>query len=363
MVLLKKFGFSRQRRCAMVRPRVREDRMSDNDTAKFAPASGFARQWNYRPPVPIGVSPLFSWPPDPARMLRWIAERWFALAENSILVVVATVSWFWFQPPLEQAQTLAPGWIAAMYLRNLALMTAVAGGLHLYFYVWRRQGQRRKYDGRELVAKARAFTFGNQVRDNMFWTLASGVGFWTAYEALMFWAMANGYAPLLGWAENPVWFVALLLLTPMWISFHFYWIHRWLHWPPLYRLAHSLHHRNTNVGPWSGLSMHPVEHLLFFSSVLIHWIVAAHPIHILFHMQHQALTAATSHTGFEGLLVKDKNRLALGTFHHQMHHRYFECNYGNLEVPWDNWFGSFHDGTDASHERFKERRRRMAGGT
>jgi len=172
----------------------------------------------------------------------------------------------------------------------------------------------------------------------------------------MFWAMANGYAPHLAWADHPVWFAVLLLLTPVWISFHFYWIHRWLHWPPLYRLAHALHHRNTNVGPWSGFSMHPVEHLLFLSSILIHFIVAAHPIHILFHLQHQALTAASSHTGFEGFLVRDKNRFALGTFHHQMHHRYFECNYGNLEVPWDKWFGSFHDGTAQANEKMMKRR-------
>ena len=86
------------------------------------------------------------------------------------------------------------------------------------------------------------------------------------------------------------------------------------------------------------------------------------PIHILFHMQHQALTAATSHTGFESLLVKDRGRLALGTFHHQMHHRYFECNYGNLEVPWDKWFGSFHDGTPDAHAKMKERRRNLMSG-
>ncbi len=196
----------------------------------------------------------------------------------------------------------------------------------------------------------------------MLWTLTSGVFFWTAFEALMLWAMANGYAPMLLWTQNPVWFVALFLLTPLWISFHFYWVHRFLHWPPLYKRAHGLHHRNTNIGPWSGLSMHPIEHLLFFSSVLIHWILSAHPIHILFHMQHQALTAVTSHAGFEALLVKDRNALALGNFHHQMHHRYFECNYGNLEVPWDKVFGSFHDGTEQSHEQFVKRRRRLTGG-
>lgn len=304
---------------------------------------------------------MFSWPPDPVKIFRWIAARWFTVAENSILVIVASVSWFWFQPPLEETKALSLGWIAEMYLRNFVLLLVVAGGLHLYFYTWRRQGQRLKYDPRDLMTTSRAFTFNNQVRDNIFWSLGSGVAFWTAYEVLMFWAMANDYAPVLQWSDNPVWFVALFFLTPVWISFHFYWIHRWIHWPPLYKTVHALHHRNTNVGPWSGLSMHPVEHLIFYSAVLIHWLLAAHPIHILFHMQHQALTAATSHTGFEGMLVKDKNRLALGTFHHQMHHRYFQCNYGNLEVPWDKWLGSFHDGTEASHEKFKERRRQMIG--
>lgn len=333
-------------------------------TAGRNPASGsaFTRQWHHRPPVPVQASPVFSWPPDPLKIFRWIAARWFTVAENSILVIVASVSWFWFQPPLEETKTLSLGWIAEMYARNLVLLSLVAGGLHLYFYTWRRQGQRLKFDPRDLMTASRAFTFNSQVRDNIFWSLGSGVAFWTAYEVAMFWAMANGYAPVLRLSDNPVWFAALFFLTPMWISFHFYWIHRWIHWPPLYKTVHALHHRNTNVGPWSGLSMHPVEHLIFFSSILIHWLLAAHPIHILFHMQHQALTAATSHTGFEGMLVKDQNRLALGTFHHQMHHRYFECNYGNLEVPWDKWFGSFHDGTEASHDKFKERRRRMMDG-
>ena len=322
----------------------------------------FARQWNYRPDVPIQVSPLFVWPLRPARVVQWFTARWFAIAENAILTVLALACWAWLQPPLAEMKELAPGWIAQIWGRNLVLMIIVAGGLHLYFYTFGKQGKTLKYDGRDLAAQGRKFTFNSQVRDNMFWTLASGVTFWTAYEVLLFWAMANGWVPVLLWSDNPVWFVALFALTPLWISFHFYWIHRALHWPPLYRLAHALHHRNTNVGPWSGLSMHPVEHVLFFSSVLIHWIVPASPVHILFHMQHQALTGATSHTGFEGMVVRDKNRLALGTFHHQMHHRYFECNYGNLEVPWDKVFGSFHDGTDAAHQRMKDRMRRMMGG-
>lgn len=322
--------------------------------------SQFARQWHHRPATAIQTSPLFAWPPKPLAAARWIAGRWFVLGENLILVGLAVITWAYLQPSLEVTKTLHWDWIAQMFARNIVLITLVAGGLHLALHTRKTQGNKLKFDPREVNAKGRAFTGGSQLRDNMIWTLTSGVGFWTAYEALMLWAMANGYAPVMTWRDNPVGFIALLFLTPLWISFHFYWVHRALHWPPLYKRAHALHHRSTNVGPWSGLSMHPVEHALFFSSVLIHFLVPAHPIHILFHMQHQALTAATSHAGFETLLVKDQNALALGNFHHQMHHRYFECNYGNLEVPWDKAFGSFHDGTEESHERFLERRRQMS---
>lgn len=316
--------------------------------------------WHHVPEVPIAVSPFFSWPPEPRRMVSWIAARWFALAENAILVGIALVVWAFFQPSLETTKTLSLDWIAGIWLRNMVLMTLVAGGLHWFFYIRRGQAERLKFDPRDLMRKGRQFSLGGQVRDNMFWTLTSGVGVWTAYEVGMFWAMGNGWVPVLAWGDGPVWFVLLFLLTPVWISFHFYWVHRALHCGPLYRIAHSLHHRNVNVGPWSGLSMHPVEHVIFFSSILIHVLVPAHPLHILFHMQHQALTAATSHTGYESLLVKDRKSLALGTFHHQMHHRYFEVNYGNLEVPCDKWFGTFHDGTVEAHEALKDRRGRRA---
>lgn len=318
-------------------------------------------KWNYRPDVPLGVSPLFQWPPHPLKILKWFWNGWFLISERLIIVAIATVSWFYLQPALERCKEFELGWMAQIYARNLGLMMLVAGGLHLYFYTFRKQGDRRRYDARELPKNSRAFTLRSQLLDNMFWTCASGVTVWSLYEAVMMWGLANGYVPFLYWSENPVWFVLLFGLIPVWESFYFYWVHRFLHWPPLYRVAHALHHRNTNIGPWSGLSMHPIEHVLYLGSVLIHWIVPAHPVHILYHLQYYTLTAATTHTGFEGLLIKDRNRLALGTFHHQMHHRFFECNYGGLEIPWDKWFGSFHDGTAEADTRMRQRRLQIMG--
>ena len=70
------------------------------------------------------------------------------------------------------------------------------------------------------------------------------------------------------------------------------------------------------MGPWSGLSMHPVEHFIYLTSICVHWIVLSHPAHLIFHILYQGPGAAMNHTGYEDLLVKDKRKLALGTFYH-----------------------------------------------
>ena len=88
----------------------------------------------------------------------------------------------------------------------------------------------------------------------MLWTLASGVVIWTLLECLLWWSMANGFARTITFDTNPAWFVAIFFLIPVWESFYFYWIHRLLHTRWFYRF-HALHHRNTDIGPWSGLSM------------------------------------------------------------------------------------------------------------
>ena len=315
--------------------------------------------WNHLPDVPLKVSPIFSWPPNPVEIARWFWNSWFLITEKLIIVGIAFASFYWFQPPLEESRTFAFGWIAQMYARNLLLALIIGGALHLWFYTFSAQGLKLKYDPRPLMVNGRQFTLGGQVRDNMFWTLGPGVLIWTGYEVVLIWALSNGYMPLISWTAHPVWFVALFFLIPIWESLYFYIIHRAIHIPFLYKHVHYLHHRNINVGPWSGMSQHPIEQMIFLGSVFVHLLIGAHPVHILFHLQYYFLTAMTTHTGFQGLLIKDKNRLALGTFHHQMHHRYFECNYGSLEIPLDKWFGTFHDGTVEANEKMQERRKRI----
>ena len=85
--------------------------------------------------------------------------------------------------------------------------------------------------------------------------------------------------------------------------------------------------------------------------------VLSHRFSFFFNAQHTALTPAGGHSGFEGPLIEGK--LPAGSYFHYLHHRYFECNYGGPEMPWDNWFGSFHDGSPEATERVRETKKRM----
>lgn len=314
-----------------------------------------SQEWHWHPELPIPNSPVFAWPPRPVAAVEWLASYWLAVSMTVIEVATACLVWYTLQPGPERTATFAFDWVALMYFRNLALVFIFAGGLHLYLYTFRCQGDTRRFDARGLSKSKKTFTWGSQLLDNMFWSCVSGVTLWTAFEVFYVWALANGFVPTTSLSANPVWFVACFVLIPVWSSFHFYWIHRVLHWPPLYRLVHSLHHRNVSIGPWSGISMHPVEHVLYFSSVLIHFVVASHPVHFFFHMHLEALNPLASHSGFDALMVKNKRRMKLGDFFHQLHHRYFECNYGTAEMPWDKWFGSFDDGTPEARQRIRNR--------
>ena len=326
--------------------------------------STFAGSGEWQPDELIPVSPLFSWPPR----LGAIAKYFFSypgyfLPWNLGYMLLAVLTWLFLTPELSRMKTFQFDWIALIYMRNLGLLFLIAGAWHFRFYIQRSQGTRYKFNQRWPDVNHRRFLFGHQVRDNVFWSAVSGCGIWTAYEVISLWAFANQLVPFLEWSESPVYFVLFFCAIPIIRDIHFYFVHRLLHYRFMYKSVHYLHHKNVNIGPWSGLSMHPVEHLLYFSGVLLHWILLSHPLHAIFHLQQTGLAPALGHCGFDKLLTRRGAKIHLGTrYYHYLHHRYFECNYGgDGTVPMDKWFGTFHDGSTEAHALMRSRRKRAHG--
>jgi sterol desaturase/sphingolipid hydroxylase (fatty acid hydroxylase superfamily) len=311
---------------------------------------------DWSPDRRVDYSPVFHRPFRPAAVARWlVGVPGYVLPYNALYLAVAVVVWFLATPSRRTMATLSPGWIALVLARNAAILVAWYGLFHLRLYVRRAQDTRFKYNGRWPATGSDRFSFGSQLRDNVFWTLVSGLPIWTAWEVVTLWLMASGRIPWIEWRDHPVWFVVWLAVIPLYREVHFYAVHRLIHWPPLYRAVHSLHHRNTNPGPWSGLSMHPVEHLLYFSAMAIHWIVPSHPVHALYTSFHLAMAPVPGHSGFEKVEV-GSGAIDTGCYAHYLHHKYFEVNYSDGALPLDKLFGSFHDGSPESDEAMKRRR-------
>ena len=152
-------------------------------------------------------------------------------------------------------------WIALLWLRNCILLCLFAGGLHWWLHMRKRQGVLYRMNRKALATDPKAFLWGNQIKDNIFWSIASGVTIWTGYEAISYWIYASGRLPVV---DNLWWGIASVYVLFFWSTLNFYVGHRFLHWRPMYQSVHILHHRNVDIGPWSGICIQ-LAFFVFFS--------------------------------------------------------------------------------------------------
>jgi sterol desaturase/sphingolipid hydroxylase (fatty acid hydroxylase superfamily) len=320
------------------------------------------KRGDWRPNAALQVGPLLDFPWSAARVLKWLPS--YFLPWNVVFFAISTLIWFYLTPPRETLQTLDWSWILFLYARNSLLILLLYGALELRLYIKRSQGNRFKYNGMFPADKpSDAFMFKSQNIDNVIRSFASGLPIWTAYEVLMLWAWANGIGPWTTFGDNPVWLIAFALVIPLIHELHFFCIHRLIHVPVLYRWVHSVHHNSVNPSPWSSLSMHPVEHLLYWSDSLIHLILPSHPLLLLYHLQVTGTGAVIGHVGFDKAETGRGGAVDTHAYAHYLHHKYFEVNYSDGMLPIDKWIGTWHDGTpngDALMQaRFEKKRERM----
>lgn len=149
---------------------------------------------------------------------------------------------------------------------------------------------------------------------------------------------------------------------------YFYWTHRLLHWRPLYRLAHHVHHRSTSPTPWAAYAFHPVEALIQAGIyVLIVFAIPMHPIALMLFLVYMIVRNVVGHLGFEiwpaGFSRHPLTRWHLTPTHHDLHHRFGKGNYGFYFSFWDDWIGTSRSDYAASYEAVTARRctRRVEG--
>jgi sterol desaturase/sphingolipid hydroxylase (fatty acid hydroxylase superfamily) len=302
------------------------------------------KRGDWTPNEPLATGPLFAFPPKPLAILNWLPG--YFLPWNALLFGAALVTWNWLTPSPETTKFLAPGWIIYILLRNMAAVFLFYGAFELRLYMRRKQSAQFKYNAKWPSENASdVFMFSSQNIDNMIRGFGTGVPIWTAYEVLFLWLFSNGWMPWLNFTSSMAWLVCLGLVVPLIHEFHFYCIHRLIHIPILYKWIHSVHHNSVNPSPWSSLSMHPIEHLLYWSGTLVHLVFPSHPLLALYHLQLAAFGAVIGHVGFDKIVAGDDKSMDTHAYAHYLHHKHFEVNFADGGIPLDKWFGTWHDGT------------------
>jgi sterol desaturase/sphingolipid hydroxylase (fatty acid hydroxylase superfamily) len=139
----------------------------------------------------------------------------------------------------------------------------------------------------------------------------------------------------------PVSLIVYLLAHDTW----FYWTHRAMHHPRLFKAMHAVHHASRPPTAWAAMSFHPWESLT--GAVVIPFLVFVVPIHVgvlglvLLIM---TVMGVTNHMGWEAFprrLVEGRaGRWLITASHHQRHHKQYRCNYGLYFRHWDRLCGT-----------------------
>ncbi len=150
----------------------------------------------------------------------------------------------------------------------------------------------------------------------------------------------------------PLSVLAYLMLHDSW----FYWTHRLMHRPALFRRAHAVHHRSRPPSAWAAMSFHPLEAVT--GAVVIPALVLLIPIHVaalLVVLGVMTVMGVTNHMGWEmfpsALVRGPAGRWLITASHHDQHHRHYGSNYGLYFRFWDRLCGTDRGLVDFGVER------------
>lgn len=128
---------------------------------------------------------------------------------------------------------------------------------------------------------------------------------------------------------------------------YFYWTHRIMHHPKLFKTMHKVHHMSHNPSPWAAFSFHPSEAVVEFGFVpLIVPFIPLHPIALLTFSLWMIIFNVMGHVGYEVFPKQFANswlfKFSNSSTHHNMHHKYVRCNYSLYFNIWDRLMGTNH---------------------
>lgn len=154
-----------------------------------------------------------------------------------------------------------------------------------------------------------------------------------------------------GWAYAILAFPLMLLMHDT----YFYWTHRLMHHPKIFKLFHLTHHKSNNPSPWAAYAFHPLEAIVnSMIFVIFLFTIPVNSIHLMLFFIISLVYNVYGHLGYE-LYGRGFNNHWVGKWintsvSHNMHHQYFKDNYGLYFTIWDRLMGTLNKNYDKAFE-------------
>jgi Delta7-sterol 5-desaturase len=139
--------------------------------------------------------------------------------------------------------------------------------------------------------------------------------------------------------------VASFLFLIVWNDTWFYWCHRLMHRPWLFRHIHSVHHKSVDTTPFSSYSFHAVEAVILTLWVIPYVFIVPTYLPVLMAFQLFGLAKnLEAHLGYE-FLPQRFHRIGIFKWmststYHNMHHKQYKGNYSLYFRWWDKYCGT-----------------------
>lgn len=187
-----------------------------------------------------------------------------------------------------------------------------------------------------------------QLVTELFFSLRSMAVFATVGVITTFMYRA-GFYPMTGIANGwgPVWFGVSIVAGIVGLDTWFYWTHRMMHDPRLFRTFHRRHHRSNNPSPFTAYSFDIPEALVLVGFVVVWPAIFPMPGRAMqWVMLYQIVTNTLLHSGYELMPARRDGRPMLDfivtTTHHDLHHAQAGWNYAAWFTWWDRLMGTEH---------------------
>lgn len=230
-------------------------------------------------------------------------------------------------------------YILIFFLAILIRYFIAAGVFYWYYFVANSEKFRKK-----RLSK-RGFRKG-QIRKEIIYSVKSSAIF-AAVGAGTYWLWQNGHTGVyLNPAEYGFWYLPVSLLIILLLhETYYYWVHRWMHHPKVFRKVHKVHHDSLTPTPWTAFSFHPWEGLI--EALVLPAILIFLPVNIYilgFYLVFMTLSSVINHLDIEIYPESfQKSRIGkefIGATHHHYHHAEFNTNFGLYFTFWDRLMGT-----------------------